>query len=266
MGHGRRDYLQEEGEGRILAGTMVKVGRGVNASSIFFLFFLLPRFRANSLCKFSMILRIHIYIYIYSSPTGRRARRGEGRHTVNGGRLTGTGTNGWESVNADRGAHGRADRRWANFLRHPVRYGIGTIFPHLLHLGQQLLGACHLSIEIELVALPFLLLLRLRRLLHGLLDPHATADQIVRMEGRDDGQASPTERFEVHRVQLPELVSVMLVRLLARVERLLYAHRGVYLGYDAFAQVADAYVELDRRLGLVQTLVEQVELALRRSE
>lgn len=208
----------------------------------------------------------YTYIYIYSSPTGRRARRGEGRHTVNGGRLTGTGTNGWESVNADRGAHGRADRRWANFLRHPVRYGIGTIFPHLLHLGQQLLGACHLSIEIELVALPFLLLLRLRRLLHGLLDPHATADQIVRMEGRDDGQASPTERFEVHRVQLPELVSVMLVRLLARVERLLYAHRGVYLGYDAFAQVADAYVELDRRLGLVQTLVEQVELALRRSE
>lgn len=180
--------------------------------------------------------------------------------------MTGTGTNGWESVNADRGAHGRADRRWANFLRHPVRYGIGTIFPHLLHLGQQLLGACHLSIEIELVALPFLLLLGLRRLLHGLLDPLATTDQIVRVEGWDDGQASPTERLEIHGVQLSELVSVMLVRLLARVERLLYAHRGVYLGYDAFAQVTDAYVQLDRRLGLVQTLVEQVELALRRSE
>lgn len=180
--------------------------------------------------------------------------------------MTGTGTNGWESVNADRGAHGRADRRWANFLRHPVRYGIGTIFPHLLHLGQQLLGACHLPIEIELVALPFLLLLRLRRLLDGLLDPLATADQIVRMKGWDDGQAPPTERFQVHGVQLAELVSVMLVRLLARVERFLYARRGVYLGYDAFAQITDAYVELDRRLGLVQILVEQVELALRRSE
>lgn len=78
MGHGRRDYLQEEGEGRILAGTMVKVGRGVNASSIFFLFFLLPRFRANSLCKFSMILRIHIYIYIVHLQEGVQGEAREG--------------------------------------------------------------------------------------------------------------------------------------------------------------------------------------------
>lgn len=162
-----------------------------------------------------------MYTHVHGSPAGRRAR--EGRYTVNGGRLTGTGTNGGQSVNADRRAHGRADRRRANLLRHPVRYGVGTIFPHLLHLGQQLLGACHLSIEIELVALPFLLLLGLRRLLHGLLHPLASADQIVRVEGGDDGQASPTERFEVHGVQLAELVPVMLVGLLARVERLLYA-------------------------------------------
>lgn len=38
------------------------------------------------------------------------------------------------------------------------------------------------------------------------------------------------------------------------------------LGYDAFAKITDSYVELDRGIGLVQILVEQVELALRRSE
>lgn len=61
MGHGRRDYLQEKGEGRILAGTMVKVGRKTPPPFFFFFF----GFRANSLCKFSMILRIYIYIYVY---------------------------------------------------------------------------------------------------------------------------------------------------------------------------------------------------------
>lgn len=38
------------------------------------------------------------------------------------------------------------------------------------------------------------------------------------------------------------------------------------LGYDAFAKITDSYVELDRGIGLVQILVEQVEFALRRSE
>lgn len=41
----------------------------------------------------------------------------------------------------------------------------------------------------------------------------------------------------------------MVVGFLACVECSLYARRGVYFGYDAFAQVTDAYVELDGGVG-----------------
>lgn len=61
MGHGRRDYLQEKGEGRILAGTMVKVGR--KTPPPFFFFFWLPRKFPVQILHDSPY--IHIYIYVY---------------------------------------------------------------------------------------------------------------------------------------------------------------------------------------------------------
>ena len=76
------------------------------------------------------------------------------------------------------------------------------------------------------------------------------------MKGRDDCQATPAERLEVYGGQLPELIPVTIVRFLACVERLFYADRRVYLGYDTIAQVTDAYVELYAGVGLLQILVE----------